>query len=280
MTRAVYGGRCLLKTAAVCAVALAGGCRAPGGQTLSVATLNVAHGRGLARTQVGLPRETLETNLDHIAALLKREQPEVVALQEADAASVWSGEFDHVARVAEAAGYPYRHHGWHVNAGMASKRLRYGTALLSQPALSSGTSHAFSQEPADTKGFVAAQINFQGRRLLVASVHLDFKLSRTRRRQAQQLVEHFTGADRPLVIMGDFNCGWEEDDALTLIARGLDLRAYQPGATDLDTYPSCAPRARIDWILISSELRFIDYHVWPEHISDHRGVAATIGWAN
>jgi endonuclease/exonuclease/phosphatase family metal-dependent hydrolase len=247
---------------------------------LSVATLNVAHGRGLARTQVGLPRQTFAANLDHIAALLKQKQPEVVALQEADAASVWSGKFDHVARVAEAAGYPHRHHGWHVNTGIGGKRLRYGTALLSQPALFSRTAHAFAQEPTDTKGFVAAEIDFQGRRLLVASVHLDFKSSWTRRRQAEQLVEHFTGADRPLVIMGDFNCGGEEDDALTLIACGLGLRAYRLGATDLDTYPSCAPRARIDWILISRELRFIDYHVWPECISDHRGVAATIGWAD
>ncbi|WP_419616290.1 hypothetical protein, partial [Thiolapillus sp.] len=44
-------------------------------------------------------------NLQDIAVVLKREDADIVALQEADGASLWSGGFDHVAMLAKEAGY-------------------------------------------------------------------------------------------------------------------------------------------------------------------------------
>ena len=64
--------------------------------TLRVMTLNLAHGRGEAFHQLFQKSTTIIQNLDEISAMLKREQADVVALQEADAPSFWSGNFHHV----------------------------------------------------------------------------------------------------------------------------------------------------------------------------------------
>ena len=39
---------------------------------------------------------------------------------------------------------------------------------------------------------------------------------------------------------------------------------------------TCGAR-RLDWILISTDLDFISYAVWPDVVSDHLGVVAEIG---
>ncbi len=253
------------------------------GQTLRVATLNLAHGRGVKVNplgQLGLRRKTLEKNLAAVARAIRREAPDVIALQEADAASDWSGGFDHVAFLAEAAGYPHRHHGVHVDVDRGSLGLHYGTALLARRELAGTDSYAFAREPTDTrKGYVLAEIEFAGRPVTVVSVHLNSKSAAARKRQVHTLIEHLRRVKAALVILGDFNTKWESpDSALRLIAEELDLRPFQPDSDAQNTFPAPAPRWRLDWILISDQLRFRDQWRWPEQVSDHLGVTADLEW--
>lgn len=244
---------------------------------LRVATLNLAHGRGAAFSQVGLPASTFRSNVDAVAAVLRRERPDVLSVQEADAASFWSGNFDHVQRLAAAAELPYRHHGLHVNRQTLGRPLRYGTALLSRLELSETVSHAFQIDALDTKGYVAAEIERGGRSICVVSVHLDFRFRHTRRKQADALIAALRDRARPLIVMGDFNCDWSAaDDGLRRTAAGLDLRVFRPEDQTLRTFPAHAPARRLDWILVSPELEFRDYRCWPDALSDHLGVAADV----
>lgn len=64
--------------------------------SLRIMTLNLAHGRGTAGHQATLSREQIAANLQKVADLIRRHRPDVLALQEADDPSVWSGWFDHV----------------------------------------------------------------------------------------------------------------------------------------------------------------------------------------
>ena len=89
-----------------CLIGAAGGAQPAERPTLHVATLNIAHGRGLEAEQLGHTKEFFEGNIDAVAAVIKRENPDVIALQEADAPSVWSGLFDHVARLREGLAAP------------------------------------------------------------------------------------------------------------------------------------------------------------------------------
>jgi len=246
--------------------------------SLRLMTLNVAHARRQGRHQALLSESTLRQNLAAIAAVLRREAPDVVALQEADGPSAWSGGFDHVSTLAELSGLPHAFRGEHNPFSLGSLDLSSGTALLARTALREPRSHAFGETWRDTKGFVAATVESAalGQRAVdVVSIHLDFLAERVRRRQVEQRVERYRGRERPLVVLGDFNCEWSERRrCLALLRKELGLRAAE--ATGHATFPSWRPLVRLDWILVSEELDFAAYETLPDRLSDHLAVVADL----
>ena len=243
--------------------------------TLRVMTLNVAHGRGNGRHQLLTRKKTHRAKLDDVAAVLARERPDVAALQEADGPSVWSGRFDHVAHLATAAQFARSVRGEHVS-GM---KLSYGTALLSMLPLEKPLSVTFAPSPpTPSKGFVVATVAWPGNpevEVDVVSVHLDFARKKVRRRQVAGMVEALAGRGRPLIVMGDLNCQWaDEDSPLRTLAEKLKLTAYKPEAKDMQTFPKL--KRRLDWILISSELEFARHEIVPDRVSDHLGIVCDI----
>ena len=63
---------------------------------LRILTLNASHGRKTAWNQMLVSKKRTYENLDLIVSLLEESNADIVALQEADAPSRWSGKFDHV----------------------------------------------------------------------------------------------------------------------------------------------------------------------------------------
>jgi len=239
--------------------------------TLKVMTLNLAHGRKDGWHQIFQSPATIKSNLTEIATVLRREQPQVVALQEADQPSFWSGNFNHVHYLAQQPPYNYAIQGEHV------KRfgLTYGTALLSQLPLINPLSITFTYTPpTPAKGFVMTTLRDPG--INVVSLHLDFSRASVRQRQVEEMVKHLKPLTLPLIIMGDFNCEWAQEHTLPWLTAQLQLHAYQPESTGLKTFST----SRIDWILISSELEFMEYKVLPEILSDHFGIVAQLNVKN
>jgi endonuclease/exonuclease/phosphatase family metal-dependent hydrolase len=236
-----------------------------------VMTLNIAHGRKDGAHQMFQKAERIRANLDDIAAVLRRERPDIVALQEADGPSAWSGGFDHVDHLSRAAELPFIAHGKHVD-GMG---LHYGTALASIHPLRSRLSATFKPSPPTfSKGFVAATMPWPGGGWVdIVSVHLDFSRASVRAAQMAEMRDKLAGRF-PLIVMGDFNGGFKEGEAARALAESLNLAAFQPERTDLATFPS--NDTRIDWILISPELEFVSCRVLPDILSDHRAVIAEI----
>jgi len=248
---------------------------APG---LRVLTLNVAHARRQAQHQALLKEPTLRRNLEAIAAVLGRERSDVVALQEADGPSAWSGGFDHVETLARLAGFDHTFRGEHNPFSLGRLDLSSGTALLSKLPLEAPRSHAFQQNWRDTKGFVAATVTpdaLGGTAVDVVSIHLDFLAERVRRRQIEQLVDRFAGSGRPLAVLGDFNCELgERRRSFDLLAHELRLRPVERGGSP--TFPAWRPLVRLDWILVSPELEFVRYRTLEDRLSDHLGVVAEL----
>ena len=248
---------------------------------LRLATLNLAHGRALSASQAALPPDRLRGNIDACADAIARDDPDIIALQEADAASAWSGAFHHVERIAERAALSHVHHGIHFDLGIGPFRVAYGTALLSQQELKSPTSVRFDFGHLHTKGFVSARIELAGRPLQVVSVHLTSGSAAARRREVEVMVEALAKVDAPIVLMGDLNSRWENDnDAVRLLAERLRLRAFEPDSPDRYTFRAGRPQKRIDWILIAPEFEFVKYRTWTDLVSDHLGVSATIRWVD
>ena len=247
--------------------------------TLRVMSLNLAHGRKDSVNQLMVRKDQFERNLRAVSRQVNALGIDVLALQEADAASRWSGNFDHVARLAEWSGFPARLH----SIQASNWFFAYGTALLSRFAFADQLDHTFMPSPpTNNKGFTLGQIAWHpaGRPgevmpIDLVSVHLDFSRESVRAAQVAELIAVLQPRPFPLVIMGDLNTDWFDDDQLirTLIER-LALHAYHPDAQDLGTYPSSG--RRLDWILLSSELEFVDHDILPEILSDHLAVVATL----
>ncbi len=241
---------------------------------LKVMTLNIAHGRGDSFHQLLQRTATTVSNLDGIATLLKDSGADVVALQEADGPSFWSGDFNHIDYLANNGSFSQSVHGMHVD-GMG---LSYGTALIANLDLMDPQAITFN--PALSlvpKGFVVSTVSWPGSpdvEVDIVSVHLDFASQATRKKQAMELIATLRDRKRPVVIMGDFNTEWQKNSTVQYISQELALSAFSPEGTGLETFP--AFDERLDWILISPGISFRSYQVVTDVVSDHRGVIAEL----
>ena len=161
--------------------------------TLRVISLNMAHGRKDSFSQIFESEADIRRNLAKIAEFLKRENADLVALQEADSASWWSGNFNHVEWLAGEAGYTWFTHAHHVDNSFGT----YGTAVLSRFPIVRGYQVDFNPTPPTTgKGFTLAEIEWtprgaNGKKLIidVVSVHLDFSRRSKRIDQVKDMKE-------------------------------------------------------------------------------------------
>lgn len=244
--------------------------------TLKVMLLNLAHGRKDGLNQLLKSAATIRRNLEEIARVLDERGADIVALQEADAPSFWSGGFDHVALLAEQAGYPFFESSNQANSWFFS----YGTALLSRATLSGVVHHTFMPTPPTmNKGYTLGQVVWQAGRaepvlVDIVSVHLDFSRKQVREQQSAELSETLAGRGNPIIIMGDFNSDWSADEQVVrALAERADLHVYRAEAEDLATY---SDTKRYDWILVSKQLEFVSFEVLPDILSDHFAVVAEI----
>jgi endonuclease/exonuclease/phosphatase family metal-dependent hydrolase len=241
---------------------------------LRIMTLNIAHGRGDSFHQLLQRSATTVANLDAIVTLLKDSGADVVALQEADGPSFWSGNFNHIDYLADNGSFSQSVHGVHVD-GLG---LSYGTALIAN--LDLRDPQAITFDPALSpvpKGFVVSTISWPGSPDIdvdIVSVHLDFASRSTRKKQAMELIETLKDRKRPVIIMGDFNAEWQKNSTVQYISQELALSTFSPDGTGLETFPAFGER--LDWILVSAGISFRSYQVIPDTVSDHRGVIAEL----
>ncbi len=241
-------------------------------RSVRVLSLNVAHGRADTSHQLLQSSQHRRQTLLRIAELLEREGADIVGLQEADGPSLWSGGFCHVASLARAGRFSFAAHGMHVQ----GPGLRYGTALLSHLELGDAVACTFRRSPpTPAKGFTVAAVNIDTQTTVdVVSVHLDFLHADVRARQVRQMAQVLACRRRPLIVMGDLNADWRDDNsAVHRLAVTLGLVAHSPHA-GAPTFP--ANGARLDWILASPEFVFEHHAVLPDVVSDHFPIVADL----
>jgi endonuclease/exonuclease/phosphatase family metal-dependent hydrolase len=236
--------------------------------------MNIAHGRRDKFHQAFLEDDEIKSNVDHIVKISNREQPFLVALQEADGPSAWSGKFNHVEYISNQTGLKNYFQGYHVD----KFGLQYGTAILSSNELHSSKSHTFGSRSiiSLSKGFVLSTVKWPGEDNIyvdVISVHLDFLLDSVRQKQINELIAVIEKRDNPVILMGDLNAD-SESEAIKSLIETLDLKAYKFKRAGLETFSRF--NKRFDWILISKELEYVSYNVLPDDISDHSAIISEI----
>jgi endonuclease/exonuclease/phosphatase family metal-dependent hydrolase len=123
------------------------------------------------------------------------------------------------------------------------------------------------------RGVVTATIGRAGTRLEVTAVHLGLS-GGERLEHARLLTDTLAGA-RPLILGGDLNEGPDGPAASWIGGRYFDVCATGCGST----FPSAAPRARIDYLFVSDGVRVERAEVGgSDHasLSDHLPVLADL----
>jgi endonuclease/exonuclease/phosphatase family metal-dependent hydrolase len=201
---------------------------------LRVMTYNIHVGTGMDK----------RLDLARIAEVIRRERPDLVALQEVDRGVERTGRVDQLRELARLTRMDYAFaHNLNYQGG------QYGVAVLSRfPILSIDHRRYAHLREAERRGFIRVEVEVGGRRVSFVNTHLDYQHADNRLFEAEQLLASLPRQDAPLIVAGDFN---EEPSGTTYKLMLKDFAdAWASSGADGGglTYPSDRAVKRIDYI--------------------------------
>ncbi len=200
--------------------------------------------------------------LKRITAFIKEQKPDIVGLVEVDTGSMRSGRINQAVAISEALGhyscYECKYGESSVNQVLPILR-KQANAFLASPKVTGERFHYF-----DT-GIKRLIIELELDEVAIFLVHLSLKY-RHRQFQLRRLYELVKGSSKPVIIAGDFNAFWGEDETF-LFCKAAGLRSANP--EKLPTYPSNSPRQELDFILYSDGIEVTDFSIPTVELSDH-----------
>ena len=200
-------------------------------------------------------------NLERITQFIQSADPDVVGLIEVDTGSIRS-RINQAESIAEALGH---YSMFQCKYGEASFNNRVpvlrnqGNAFLAAPRVQGERFHYF-----DT-GIKRLIIELEMAEFAVFLVHLSLKY-RHRHLQLRRLYDLIEATEKPVIVAGDFNTFWGENE-IYLFMRAAGLKSANVGG--LPTYPSRAPRKELDFVLYQEGITVSGFEVPDVRLSDH-----------
>ncbi len=216
------------------------------GSTLRVLTWNIHHGEGLDK----------KVDADRIAKVILSAKPDVVALQEIDRGVERTGKIDLITKLADLTDMTYA-----FGKTIDYQGGDYGNAFLTRfPILEERNLHYTLVQPGEPRGLLQLILNVRGEEIVVASTHLESRSDDSARMSSvgelRTLLRGYS--PRPVIVCGDFNDLPESRSITELKKDYIDTWALVNRGEGF-TFPSDAPRKRIDYILVlnnsKSEIR-------------------------
>lgn len=237
---------------------------------LKVMTYNVHHCNPPSKSAVG------EIDIDTIAGVIKKQNPDLVALQEIDDHTSRSGAFNEAGVIAQKLNM-YYYFGKAIDYGGGG----YGVAILSKYPLSDTrtiplpSTQGFKGE---TRVLALATIALpNGKSVRFSSTHLEVSSGANRDLQIKEINRIATAEALPFIIGGDFNSA----EGSTVIQE-LDKAFTRTCEQCEPTIPVHHPTKAIDFIAFSKNVPFkvLSHRVIPEqYASDHLPVVAVLQYA-
>jgi len=225
------------------------------GATLRVMTWNIHGGMG----------PDGRYDIDRMVALVRRADPDVLALQEVDSRRT-PGKEHPLALLKRVLG----HHGI-AAAAITSPDGDYGQVLLSRWPMTDTDVHDISVPGSEPRRAITAVVNAPAGKLFVLATHLGLKFVE-RQRQCRQLTELTTRSSMTTVAMGDFNDWMWPGSVQSVLAERL------PGRTRHRTFPARLPLLKLDRVFCRPASALLSSRVdtAASAISDHLPVIAEI----
>ena len=237
---------------------------------IKVMTFNIHHGKGTDK----------KVNLNRIAEVIRRSNPDVIGLNEVDK------HFSKRSLFVDQAGWLANELNMDfvfspsisIQSNQAADKGQYGNALLSRYPIFSKEIHLFKYQSRlnENRSLIDASIIINGQLVQFNVTHLSLNPF-LHRKQIDYLVNQSQKYSHPIIIMGDLNMkpgsiGWlqltqQYKDAWKAAGNG-------PGST----YPSRNPKNRLDYIYASPFLKVREAEVVSQipAASDHLPLTATL----
>ena len=246
----------------------------PKGQSLRVMTYNIYGARATSPANAA--------DLDAIAEVIRRQNPDFVTLNEVDVFTNRTGKDVHQARdLAEKLGME-----WHFSKAIDRDGGEYGDAVLSKYPILEKRSYRLpcaAEQPGEDRSLCAIRVQIDGKDLYVASTHLDhLSGDASRLVQATEIRRiRDTELEGDLILCGDLNAIPSSNVIATMTSFLTNT-----GPIDQYTFPSDDPSRKIDYIMYAPIEHFGvqncqvvsrgDQQVGGVDASDHRPVIADI----
>jgi len=203
-------------------------------QTISVMSYNIHIGQNSAD----------QDKLKEIAHYIKDSKAEIIGLQEVDSVCNRSGKIDQMKFLAEQTGmhYTYSRH-------FAFDGGSYGLGILSRYPLQDikdiRVSLSSTGKP-ETRSLLTANFKKGRTTYTFATVHMDYRDSRSRQIQSEEIVKKFSDNQYPVILTGDFNARPGTQEISVLENAFTDVSKLSG-----PTYPAVKPLNKIDYIMVS-----------------------------
>lgn len=200
--------------------------------------------------------------LPDITRFIKSVDPDIVGLIEVDTGSIRSRNVNQAEKLAADlamnTSYETKYGTRSLNKMLPIVR-KQGNAFMAAARVHGETFHYF-----DT-GIKRLIIELEMQDFAIFLVHLSLKY-RHRHLQLRHLHDLIRATDKPVIVAGDFNTFWGENEIyLFMKAAGLQ----SANTTSIATYPSRSPRKELDFILYQEGIRVTGFEVPNVRHSDH-----------
>jgi len=200
--------------------------------------------------------------LPEITRFIKSVDPDVVGLIEVDTGSIRSRKVNQAEKIAAELGmntsYETKYGERSINQMLPIVR-KQGNAFMAAPRVHGEKFHYF-----DT-GIKRLIIELEMDDYAVFLVHLSLKY-RHRHLQLRHLYDLIQATSKPVVVAGDFNTFWGENEIyLFMKAAGLT----SANTESIPTYPSRSPRKELDFVLYQNGINVTGFDVPNVKLSDH-----------
>lgn len=206
-----------------------------------------------------------KNSLKKVAEVIKREKPAVVGINEIESFSprTWFANQPKLLAASRDMLFAY---GPTLKLGPIGF---FGNAVLSRYPIYENSNYRLpgSREP---RCCLRTRLRVPGGSITVFAAHLGLNRSE-RTGQIAELARLISGEKTPVILMGDFNCG---TDQLSPLYEMLTDAGRMFGARP--TYPHDNPTDRIDYILVSKEIKCKSVYIPNSDASDHLPVIADL----
>ena len=200
--------------------------------------------------------------LEDITTFIKSKDPDIVGLLEVDIGSMRSGRVNQAEEIAKALGhfssYECKYGDESVTQYLPILR-KQANAFLAAPRVRGERFHYFDH------GVKRLIIELELEDVAVFLVHLSLKY-RHRHFQLRHLYELVKASSKPVIVAGDFNTFWGENE-IFLFKEAAGLRSAN--ADGLPSYPSRSPRKELDFILYQDGINVTNFEIPQVRHSDH-----------